>query len=57
MENINMDIPFDRCPYTKEDANEALQNLFKYFAEGEKDKDFFAIDNLGVIDVYLNWPN
>ena len=57
MESISMDISFDCCPYTKEDVIEAMNNLVKYFTDGKKDKDFFGLDDLGVIDIYLNWPN
>ena len=51
-----MDISFDCCPYTKEEANEAIKNLVKYFTDGKKDKNFFGLDELGIIDIYLNWP-
>ena len=43
------------CPYTKEDVNEAINNLVKYFQDEKRDKDFFGLDDLGVIDIYLNW--
>lgn len=45
------------CPYTKEDAIEAVKNLVKYFSDGKKDKDFFGLDDLGIINIYLSWPN
>ena len=45
------------CPYTKEEANEAVKNLVKYFTDGKTDKDFFGLDDLGIIDIYLNWSN
>ena len=45
------------CPYTKEDAIEAINNLVKYFQNGQNDKNYFGFDDLGVINIYLNWPN
>lgn len=45
------------CPYTKEDAIKAVRNLVKYFTDGEKNKDFFGLDDLGIIDIYVNWSN
>lgn len=50
-----MDVSFDCCPYTKKEAQEALNRLVKYFKEN-KDTKFFGLDDLGIIDVYLNWP-
>ena len=29
------------CPYTKEDAIEAINNLVKYFQNGQNDKNYF----------------
>lgn len=45
------------CPYTKEDAIEAINNLVEYFQNGQNDKNYFGLDDLGVINTYLNWPN
>ena len=45
------------CPYTKEDVIEAINNLVKYFQNGQNDKNYFGLDGLGVINTYLNWPN
>lgn len=45
------------CPYTKEDAIEAVKSLVKYFSSEKRDKNFFGLDDLGIIDIYLNWPN
>lgn len=45
------------CPYTKEEAIEAINNLVKYFQNGQNDKNYFGLDDLGIIDIYLNWPN
>ena len=52
-----MDVSFDCCPYTKEEAMEAVNNLIQYFQNGKKDKDFFGLDDLGIIDIYINWPH
>ena len=43
------------CPYTKRDVDEAIERLVKYFKDEKKDKEFFGLDDLGIIDVYLNW--
>ena len=45
------------CPYTKEDVIEAINNLVEYFQNGQNDKNYFGLDDLGVINTYLNWPN
>ena len=50
-----MDIPFDCCPYTKDEVNEAIRNLVAYF-QNKNDKNYFGLDNLGIIDIYVNWP-
>ena len=51
-----MDIPFDCCPYSKEDAQEALNRLVEYF-QNQESKNYFGLDDLGIIDIYLNWSN
>lgn len=51
-----MDIPFDCCLYSKEDAQEALSRLVKYF-QNQESKNYFGLDDLGIIDIYLNWSN
>lgn len=51
-----MDIPFDCCPYSKEDAQEVLNRLVKYF-QNQESKNYFGLDDLGIIDIYLNWSN
>lgn len=43
------------CPYTKEDVNKAIERLVKYFKDEKRDKEFFGLDDVGIIDVYLNW--
>ena len=43
------------CPYTKKDVNEAIKRLVKYFKDEKRDKEFFGLDDIGIIDVYLNW--
>lgn len=43
------------CPFTKEEAIEAINNLAKYFMDGKKDKDYFGLDDCGIIDLYLNF--
>ena len=45
------------CPYTKEEAIKAVNNLVEYFTNGKRDKDFFGLDDLDIINIYLNWPN
>lgn len=45
------------CPYTKEDAIEAINNLVKYFQNGQNDKNYFGLDDLGIINTYISWPN
>lgn len=52
-----MDIPFDCCPYSKEDAQEAINNLIKYFQNEQNNKNYFGLDDLGIINTYLNWLN
>ena len=52
MKNIEFD-----CPYTKEEAIEAMNRLVKYFQNDKKDKDYLGLDDLGIIDIYLNWSN
>ena len=52
-----MDIPFDCCLYSKEDAQEAINNLIKYFQNEQNNKNYFGLDDLGIINTYLNWPN
>ena len=52
MKNIEFD-----CPYTKEEAVEAIKRLVEYFKNDKKDEDYFGLDDLGVIDIYLNWSN
>lgn len=51
-----MDIPFDCCPYSKEDSQEALNRLVKYF-QNQENKNYFELDDLSIIDIYLNWSN
>ena len=51
-----MNIPFDCCPYPKEDAQEALNRLVKYF-QNQESKNYFGLDDLSIIDIYLNWSN
>ena len=51
-----MDIPFDCCLYSKEDAQEALNRLVKYF-QNQENKNYFGLDDLGIINIYLNWSN
>ena len=46
-----MDVPFD-CPFTKEEALEAINNLVKYF-QNKEDGDCFGLDDLGIIEIYL----
>ena len=48
-----MDIPFDSRPYLKEDAQEALNRLAKCF-QNQESKNYFGLDDLGIIDIYLN---
>ena len=52
MKNLELD-----CPYTKEEVVEAINRLVKYFQNDEKDKDYLGLDDLGIIDIYLNWSN
>jgi hypothetical protein len=44
----------EKCPFNKKDVNEAIQRLVEYFQSEEKDKDFFGLDDLGIIDMYVN---
>lgn len=50
-----MDIPFDQCPVTKQEAIEAINNLVKYFQSPKRDSEFFGLDDLGIIDIYIHF--
>lgn len=54
LRSINMEEKFE-CPFTKEEAIEAINNLAKYFMDGKKDKDYLGLDDCGIIDLYLNF--
>ena len=39
--------------FTKQDAEEAVQRLADYFQNGKKGKNYFGLDDLGIINIYL----
>ena len=39
--------------FTKQDAEEAVRRLVDYFQNEKKDKNYFGLDDLGIIDIYL----
>lgn len=44
----------EKCPFTKKDVNKAIERLVDYFQSEERDKNFFGLDDLGIIDMYVN---
>lgn len=50
-----MDISFDCCPVTKKEVFDAINRLIEYFQNNKNDKNYFGLDDLGIIDTYISF--
>ena len=44
----------DECFFNKQDAIDAINRLVKFFQNNKKDKNYFGLDDLGIIDIYIS---